>query len=70
MPTAQETKESSEHEPKHTEVHPRAGPAAVLVIKDVDQAGWVLLKDEQTDLLQGTADGANTLGKGLREKEE
>ena len=65
VPAAQETKESSEHEPEHTEVHPGAGPATVLVVKDVDQAGWVLLQDEQADLLQGTTDGANALGKGL-----
>ena len=70
MPAAQETEEGGEHEPKHAEVHPGAGPTAVLIVKDVDQTGWVLLQDEQADLLQGTTDGANALGKGLGKKEE
>ena len=70
VPAAEETQQSSEHEPEHTEVHPRSSAASVSVIEDVDQARRILLQDEQTDGFQSTTDGTDTLDERLREEEE
>ena len=70
MPTHEEAKERGEHQPQHAEVHPCSGTTAVLVVEDVDETGWVLLENEQADLLEGPAHGSDAFGEGLGKKEE
>ena len=70
VPTHQEAKKGGKNKPKHPEIHPRARTATVPVVKDVHEAGWVLLQNEQTDLFQCSAHGTNAFGQRLREKEK